>query len=653
MVDIASGSDVKKGTKMKKIVFLIPFLFLGGLLPGKTYLEENFNQVVLDGMAGDIPSSWIVYDDGNRVDAHFSYCNNAWNVVVDNGDQVAISPSWFTDANTRADRWLVSPAMDLTQARKPFLSFRARSFDKGETETFAVLVSKGATEKEAFSDTLLFVEGEPGIWTNHILDLEAYVGEKIRLAFLQRSMNRYALYLDDILVSDLATPRISLSGLQCPEMVGPGQGFVFSCLGRLLWNEEIRSCTISYHLEPVQQAGKGLQGKCGSLDFRKPETQESPVDWHTVDLVSDTVELQTPGTYMFRLWVSSMNGREDVVSDTLSGVVEVSDQGYFPRRTLLEIFSSSTCGGCAGANVQIREAYESVFDGPSAPFLSVVKYQMDFPIPGDPCVIAEGKERDDFYDVTSIPTMFVNGSLYGSDFSGISGNLPVRVEAEKERVSPIEIEGYGKRTGTRFDVDVAVTNRIAMENLHLYVVLTEDSIYHEPQSNGETEFFHVARKVLPSAYGEVLDLASSGTREFHYSVDLGSGNPKIFGPWEGVSAVVFVQDTRSKEVLQSRSLRFVQESSSESLAERPDIRFNLSPNPCRERCRLEFGLPETSRVRVEILDLSSKVRKQLPAESMSAGTHVLELPVEGLEAGVYLLRIRVGQNVYVKKLVIC
>ena len=633
--------------KMKKVLFGVLFLFLCGFLPGQTYLEEDFEQVSLVQESGDIPEGWTLYNDGNRVDQTFRYCDDAWNVVSSDGNQVAVSPSWFTNANARADRWLVSPALDLSQAQEPFLSFRARSFDMGEKESYCVLLSFEGVEKENFTDTLLWVEGEAGTWTKRVADLRAYAGKRVYLAFVQRSLNRYALYLDDIRVSDLRRPQIALSNLQCPDMVEPGEGFCLSVRLETVLDEPLQSCTLAYTI--------GEADSVASVVLPAGKAEDGNLEWRSMVAVSDTLRLEQMGTYPFKVWVASLNGREELCSDTLSGFVEVSDQGYYPRRTLLEVFSSSTCSPCASANPFIKAAYDAVYAGASASMLSVVKFQMDIPAPGDPCIINEGLYRKELYSVSGIPALFINGEAYraSSGYAGFSEVLATRVESERNRLTPFEIEAEGRRVGTEFQVDVSLTNVVACDGVLLYVVLTEDSIYHEPQSNGEKEFFHVARKVLPSAYGEALDLASSGTREFHYSVDLGSGNPKIFGPWEGVSAVVFVQDARSKEVLQSRSLRFVQESSSESLAERPDIRFNLSPNPCRERCRLEFGLPETSRVRVEILDLSSKVRKQLPAESMSAGTHVLELPVEGLEAGVYLLRIRVGQNVYVKKLVIC
>lgn len=629
----------------EKTIGIAAMLFLsGGMLAAQTYFEEDFEQVRFDGKAGDIPDSWVLYNDGNRVDQTFYYCDDAWNVVSDNGNQVAVSPSWFTHANAYADRWMVSPEVALPDEAEAVLTFSARSFDKGEKESYYVLLSLQGVDKDDFIDTLLYVDGEDGNWTRRVIDLSAYSGKKIRLAFVQRSLNRYALYVDDIKVADLQRPQILLRNLLYPDMVEPGAPFSISVLAEAVMTEEMHSCVLSYTMDT------GIAMVAEVVPYAKGYGEAA---WRSMTVTTDTLRMEKIGTMPFRVWVSSVNGREDIFSDTLSGYVEVSSQDYYPRRTLLEVFSSSTCGPCAQANPYLREAYEAVFAGASAAKLSVLKYQMDIPASGDPCVITEGLYRKELYSISGIPAVFLNGERCSSasgwtDFSSV---LSSRVESEWNRLSPFEIEAEGIREGNFFQVDVSLTNAVACDPVKLYVVLAEDSIWHEAQSNGETEFFHVARKVLPSAYGEELALTSSGTRQFSYSVDLGSGNPRIFGPWEGLSAVIFVQDANTLEILQSRTIRFEQESSNEGGSESV-FNFRIAPNPCRDVCRVEFSMAEAACVSMAIVDLQGRICYH-ESGRYGAGTHVLELPAENLRQGVYLLRFSMNGRSYMKKVIIC
>lgn len=635
---------------MKRFFLSLSF-FLSVCLAGtraQVYFQEDFGRVPVEQQAGSVPEGWVLYDDGNLPDFQFGYCTQAWNVWLLEGNKVALSPSWFTNPGIRADRWMITPEIALPEASDAVFDFRARSFDQGERETYLVLASTSTAEKEDFTDTLFHIKSENGNWTARMVSLRRYAGKRIRLAFVQRSLDRYALYVDDIRVSDLGRPQVRLSGLSCPARVSPDSTFSFSVQAQMLSDEPIMGYRMGYSL---QAAGKDpVQGK-----------SEQPVEETgsgeglrlcLFEMAEDRLSLSELGTYVLRVWADSVNGKA-VVSDTLEKRLDVSSIPLFERNTLLEVFSSSTCGGCPYANRFIKKASDAVYASGQALKLSMIKYQMDFPGPNDPCVVADGLQRGDYYGVTSVPSVFLNGVSFKTSWENFPDRLPLLIDQESVRKTPFGIEAEMIRVGNSFRVEVEVSHATAYDGAVLYVVFTEDSLHHEPQGNGETDFFHVARKILPQVEGEELALESSGKEHFTFSYAFDGTDPEIFSSLDGLSAVVLIQDSKSREVLQSVTLPAIGIAGNEREGKSAAAEVEVCPNPCRDHCLLAVSLFRPSRVGVEICDLQGKRIWKMLRQYWPAGCHSVDIPVEDWKRGVYLVRIGVGETFITEKIVIC
>jgi len=80
--------------------------------------------------------------------------------------------------------------------------------------------------------------------------------------------------------------------------------------------------------------------------------------------------------------------------------------------------------------------------------------------------------------------------------------------------------------------------------------------------------------------------------------------------------------------------------------------LSVAPNPARETTMIRFELPESSRVRLEVLDpLGRRVATLLDRE-MAAGVGTTSFEVTGLPAGTYFLSLRAGATVHTGKLVV-
>lgn len=75
------------------------------------------------------------------------------------------------------------------------------------------------------------------------------------------------------------------------------------------------------------------------------------------------------------------------------------------------------------------------------------------------------------------------------------------------------------------------------------------------------------------------------------------------------------------------------------------------PNPFNPSSIIQFGVPTTSKVRLEVFDmLGRKVATLINGESRTAGRYNVQFDGSGLASGLYIYRLQVGNNVLTKKM---
>lgn len=620
---------------MNKRILLASILTLSFLMPAvaQVYFSEDFNDVAVQGKAGDIPAGWTLYNDGNRPSPTFAYCDQAWKVIeITGGNKKAISTSWFTNPNARADRWMVTPPINLPDTALPYLMFDAQSGDVSDRESYSIKVSVAGVEKEHFTETLLTVTEENYNEQQRAINLEQFKDKTIYIAFILNSLNKYALYLDNIVVEDLSKPTVTLSKLNAPIITTIDSEINVTATGFLKSHEPVSSYTINYSIN----GGATVTHTADGLSINNLES---------FVVSAPTFSFEKDGVYAFELWLSGFNGAKNTYSDTLRQNIEVTGNTYYPRKSLLEVFSSSTCGPCASANRYIRKAYKALNANTEESNLYVMKYQVNIPNTGDPAVTDESLYKASYYNVKSAPSGFLNGKKYVGQWENIEEELPQKVENELNNKTPFLLEASMQRTYNHYKVDVTITNTGAYAGTLLYVAFVEDSIYHEPQSNGETEFFYVFRKALPSPYGETLSFSESGRQTLSYEYTFDMERPKIFHSLDGVSAIVFLHDSESKEVLQTTYIAPVTSDVGVSSSPTAEIQRHIAPNPCKEHCRLHLSLRQDNRLEIEVYDLRGQRVRQIVPQHYLQGAHTIDLPLNNLPAGMYFVRVS-GKDVF-------
>lgn len=150
-------------------------------------------------------SEWSkINADGNPVASWMpvpEFNDEAWVQFYDFYDnKIAFSTSYYSNGGA-ADDWLITPLISLPAGGTPTLYWKAKSYDVSYTDNYSVKISTTDQEMTSFID-LLVVEGEQAYDFNaRTLDLSAYAGQEVYIAFVNNTPSGYFLALDDVYIS--------------------------------------------------------------------------------------------------------------------------------------------------------------------------------------------------------------------------------------------------------------------------------------------------------------------------------------------------------------------------------------------------------------------------------------------------------------------
>jgi hypothetical protein len=171
---------------------------------GNELFAETFQDTLL-------PTGWLALDyDGLLPDTNinnFLVRGGGWQSVVDYRDKKGLnravaSPSWYQTPG-RSDDYLISPR--ITLGSNTCLSWTAYSQDQYFPESYEVLISTTTPDTAGFfaHEPLLVVEREGYALNYRSVNLAAYAGQQVYLAFHHTSLDEFILVLDDIRVADV------------------------------------------------------------------------------------------------------------------------------------------------------------------------------------------------------------------------------------------------------------------------------------------------------------------------------------------------------------------------------------------------------------------------------------------------------------------
>lgn len=197
---------------MKK--FLLSCALALGIGANAQIFQEDF-----DGNGPGI-GAWTVIDvDANT--PYYSFMTAAWVRYQATGEAnfAATSSSWYATPGTSND-WLISPSITLS-GTSPYLTFDSRAGEASPyNDGYKVMLSTTAgTTVAAFNVELLSVPADTETWKVKTIDLSAYQGQAVRIAFVNNSVDKNFLLIDNIKVQNPAAVAPN-----CPTLTTPSNG---------------------------------------------------------------------------------------------------------------------------------------------------------------------------------------------------------------------------------------------------------------------------------------------------------------------------------------------------------------------------------------------------------------------------------------------
>jgi hypothetical protein len=203
----------------------------------------------------------------------------------------------------------------------------------------------------------------------------------------------------------------------------------------------------------------------------------------------------------------------------------------------------------------------------------------------------------------------------------------------------------------------------------LYTVIAEKTTSMNVQTNGETEFFHVMKKMLPDENGTPLNSIALGSWDSVTVTYTFNGNYRL--PINGLTANIINNATEnsveefsdltmmgwlqesngSKQVLQAGN--FVLQSATGIYPMNKSINsIVVYPNPAKDFAKVEISLSDVEKITIRLMDANGKQIEEKLIDGKS-GITTTQFNVSGLAAGFYNIAISDSKhNSFVRRIVV-
>ncbi|MFM2388206.1 MAG: hypothetical protein RL660_2963 [Bacteroidota bacterium] len=188
---------------MKKILLTLTALLSFAVSQAQTAFSENFNTTAGTAM----PTGWMQYNvDGLTVSTSLSatlqtaFNANGW-ITRGTTDRYATSCSWFTTVATAND-WMVTPQINIPTTGY-WLVFLAASQDAQYMDSLKIYTSTTGNAVANFTSAPIFNKQIENGWAYYAVNMSAYAGQNVYIAFVNQSTDKFLLNIDEVEVKVL------------------------------------------------------------------------------------------------------------------------------------------------------------------------------------------------------------------------------------------------------------------------------------------------------------------------------------------------------------------------------------------------------------------------------------------------------------------
>ena len=497
---------------MKKTLLLTIALLLSTAMFAQSraiILSESFN-------TSGMPSGWAVYGGGN----------NSW--TVQNTNRAGGMPwemEFFWEPQFEGTSYLSMGSFDLSNIPSFVISFKHYYENYSNESTIGIATSSdgGVTWNsgwsKTFSVTAQYVQNE--------LITTSDIGKDNVMIALYFEGNSYDINywsFDDFLIYSQEGNDINVESFDISANLGVGQSEV-KFTAKNLGTNAIESFEASYQVEGGETVTQTFETNLASYESEQ--------------FTFDTKVTLFPGEYTINLNINKVNNGDDQDMNNNAATKDVIvGYGIAERIPMIEHFSSSTCYPCVFVNTAMEELTAA---NPGK--YTYTKYPMNGPGTGDPYYTAECGTRRTYYNVNSVPTIFLDGG---------TSEAPVTQLALDRRLNEksfVNIQGAFQVEGNTITLAADFMAYNDIYNAKAYVAVNEKTTTGNTGSNGETEFHHIMIKMLSSAQGQAMSINAGEVQHVEYTLDLSGTHVEDMNDLE---VAMWLQNQSTKEIYNSK-----------------------------------------------------------------------------------------------------
>jgi thiol-disulfide isomerase/thioredoxin len=298
--------------------------------------------------------------------------------------------------------------------------------------------------------------------------------------------------------------------------------------------------------------------------------QNKPAEAYNAYL-SAAVENYEDSTAKARALFERINGKADGFEAALEAKLKALPYHAEPfkpaadwkgKAVLAEIFTGSECPPCVAADL----GFDGLIESYPAKYLAVLEYHLPIPRP-DPIMNPASQMRQDYYGVTSTPTIVIDGDkkIVGGGSRGMAESkfkqYKSEIDARVNSAPGFALKAKAARTGDAVKVECEFGD--PGQAIEVNVVLVQDRENYKG-SNGLAVHKMVVRDlaVFPAgAHAATFDLAASEQGTNRYLTEFENTSTRFAGykfaerhaaiARQELRIVVFAQEKSTKKVLQA------------------------------------------------------------------------------------------------------
>lgn len=355
----------------------------------------------------------------------------------------------------------------------------------------------------------------------------------------------------------------------------------------------------------------------------------------------------TPGKYSIKFWIDNINNGgvdQNPGDDTIT--IQVQAGVATSRKMLVEQFGSALSQDVKDWNDNLFTSAFAGYNTSNSDKL-VIKYQVPLPNSGDPSHNQDADDRMDYYNVRSVPATLVNGNRIMFTGGGGTPNWTTRQQqfttAETQGVNEaafVEInnavatyDGQGNSADLTVTANIKSNVDLSAGAYRAQVILMNKAYTYAGAPNGETDYHHVMRKMMPGPGGIPLNMAASGTKAINQSQNnlmVTNVNEMTYDLWNhNIEVVILVEDTEEQKVMNAAlaSVNLV------GLEEAGILAVKVYPNPASDK--IIIALAGEHKLQLQLINSTG----QLVMERSYSNTQQAVVDVTDQPEGMYFLKL--------------